>query len=329
MDHIGIDVHKKESQLCILGAGRRAERAARPHHPRTVRRRPGRPAAGPHPPRGLDRERVGGALSGRARATRSSSPTRTSRPCTPPARRKIKTDRRGERARAEAPAGGVPPGASAIRRPRYVRGRLTVRDALVRTRTGYISVIRALLRQHGWRCRPAVPRGSAALSSPSAPAGPSAFGARPPACGDAPDQSATGGLGRADRGRRAGGRTVPRLQTVLSVGPVTAAAFVATRDDAGRFAHPSGRGLPGPGAPRVELGRGPAARADHQDGPSARAIAAGPGRGLLRRGRHPIRPPSASWAERLAARRGRFIAVVALARRLVGILYARLRDGTR
>src|SRR5262249_57690029 len=35
--------------------------------------------------------------------------------------------------------------------------RLTVRDALVRTRTRYISLIRALLRQHGWR----VPSGSA------------------------------------------------------------------------------------------------------------------------------------------------------------------------
>src|SRR5262249_56886822 len=40
---------------------------------------------------------------------------------------------------------------------RHVRARLTVRDALVRTRTRYISVIRALLRQHGWR----VPSGSA------------------------------------------------------------------------------------------------------------------------------------------------------------------------
>jgi hypothetical protein len=38
-----------------------------------------------------------------------------------------------------------------------VGGRLLVRDALVRTRTRYISVIRALLRQHGYR----VPSGSA------------------------------------------------------------------------------------------------------------------------------------------------------------------------
>jgi transposase len=34
---------------------------------------------------------------------------------------------------------------------RHVRGRLAVRDALVRTRTGYIALTRALLRRHGWR----------------------------------------------------------------------------------------------------------------------------------------------------------------------------------
>ena len=34
------------------------------------------------------------------------------------------------------------------------------------------------------------------------------------------------------------------------------------------------------------------------------------------------------WAARIAARRGRGIAVVALARRLAGMLFALLRDGT-
>jgi len=73
--------------------------------------------------------------------------------------RKVKTDRRGARALAEASLLG------AYRRParrlpdpqRHVGGRLLVRDALVRTRTRYISVIRAVLRQHGYR----VPSGSA------------------------------------------------------------------------------------------------------------------------------------------------------------------------
>jgi hypothetical protein len=44
------------------------------------------------------------------------------------------------------------------------------------------------------------------------------------------------------------------------------------------------------------------------------------------------RPPEAealwTWALRIAARRGKHVAVVALARRLAGILYALLRDGT-
>jgi hypothetical protein len=44
------------------------------------------------------------------------------------------------------------------------------------------------------------------------------------------------------------------------------------------------------------------------------------------------RPPAAealeTWARRIAARRGKHVAVVALARRLAGILYALLRDGS-
>ena len=35
-----------------------------------------------------------------------------------------------------------------------------------------------------------------------------------------------------------------------------------------------------------------------------------------------------TWALRIATRRGKQVAVVALARRLAGILYALLRDGT-
>jgi len=38
--------------------------------------------------------------------------------------------------------------------------------------------------------------------------------------------------------------------------------------------------------------------------------------------------PLKAWAERLAARRGRRVAVVALARKLAGILYAMMRDAT-
>jgi transposase len=72
--------------------------------------------------------------------------------------RKVKTDRRDARALAEAWLLGVyrPAHRLSDTQP-HVRGRLAVRDALVRTRTRYISLIRALLRRHGWR----VPMGSA------------------------------------------------------------------------------------------------------------------------------------------------------------------------
>jgi transposase len=122
---------------------------------------------------------------------------------------------------------------------------------------------------------------------------------------------------------------VKRLQSVPSIGPVTAAAYVAALDDAGRF----------PRAPQVEayLGlvprewssgegqrRGRITKAGHRRvrwlGAGGRVDAA---RAAPRHRGAPCLGPA------IAARRGRFIAVVALARRLAGILYAMLRDRTR
>ena len=61
--------------------------------------------------------------------------------------RKVKTDRRNARALAEACLlGAYRPGHRLSHAQRHVRGRLTVRDALVRTRTRYLSLVRALLR---------------------------------------------------------------------------------------------------------------------------------------------------------------------------------------
>jgi len=49
---------------------------------------------------------------------------------------------------------------------------------------------------------------------------------------------------------------------------------------------------------------------------------------LLVRAKSVKAQPLQAWAQRIAARRGRRVAVVALARRLAGILYAMMRDGT-
>ena len=82
--------------------------------------------------------------------------------------RKVKTNRRDARALAEACVLGAYRRAHRLSdAQRHVRGRLGVRDALVRTRTRYIALIRtrtryialirSRLRQEGWR----VPTGTA------------------------------------------------------------------------------------------------------------------------------------------------------------------------
>jgi len=122
---------------------------------------------------------------------------------------------------------------------------------------------------------------------------------------------------------------VPRLRSVPSVGPVTAAAFLAAIDDVGRFPHAhqleAYLGLvPRESSSGDTQRRGPITKAGHS---RVRWLLVQAALSILRR-----RPPAAealwTWALRIAARRGKHVAVVALARRLAGILYALLRDDT-
>ena len=200
---------------------------------------------------------------------------------------------------------------------------------MVRTRTGYIVLTRALLRRHSWR----VPTGSAdtfsrrvmALSLP----GPLRSEVapllavkhtvnQPLAYTDGVIEAVTSSDAR-----------VQRLRTAPSGGPVTAAAFVATIDDAGRFhrAHEveATLGL----VPReLHSGENQGRARDHESRESPHALVARPGGRV-----DPAPAPSpdarpARWATGIDAPRGKTIAVVALARRLAGLLYAMLRNGT-
>ena len=65
MEHIGIDVHQVESQICILteSSGETIERRIR-HAAGAVRRSARRETASEDSHRGIDRERVGGAMPG-------------------------------------------------------------------------------------------------------------------------------------------------------------------------------------------------------------------------------------------------------------------------
>ncbi len=122
--------------------------------------------------------------------------------------------------------------------------------------------------------------------------------------------------------------TVGRLCSAPSVGPVTAAAFASTIDEPDRFR----------GAHQVEayLGLVPSEMSSGEKQRKGRITKAGNGRlrsllvqaalSILRL-RSPRTEVLRDWAERIAARRGKKIAVVALARRMGGILYAMMRDG--
>jgi len=327
MDHIGIDVHKRESQICILAeGGELIEQRIRSEPERFAAGLGQRPRARILIEASTDSEWVARGLEGLGHEVIVADPNFA--PMYATRTRKIKTDRRDARALADANLlGAYRPAHRLSDVQRQVRGRLGVREALVRTRTRYISLLRALLRQHGYR----VPSGSA-----------EGFVARVaalPLPGElrsliAPLLAVMLPLNRqlaysdgVIERLAAHDPRLPRLRTVPSIGPVTAAAFVATLDDVQRFRH----------AHQVEAYLGLVPR-EFSSGDTQRRgpiTKAGPGRArwlliqaavsLLRR-----HPPEAealcTWALRIAARRGKHVAVVALARRLAGILYALLRD---
>lgn len=118
-----------------------------------------------------------------------------------------------------------------------------------------------------------------------------------------------------------------RLMSVPGVGPVTSMRFVAAIDDNGRF--------PNAHAVQAYLGLTPGENSSSERKQRTGITKAGPAplrRALvqaawnLRR----FRPndPISLWAQEIEKRRGKFIATVAVARKLAGVLYALWRDGS-
>lgn len=120
-----------------------------------------------------------------------------------------------------------------------------------------------------------------------------------------------------------------RLMTVPGVGPVTAVKFVATIDTPARF--PNAHAV----ASYVGVVPGERSSSDRKRRTSITKAGAAPLRAslvqaawVIWRCRSRGLNPMARWAEGIAERRGRFVAIVALARKLAGVLYALWRDGT-
>jgi transposase len=119
-----------------------------------------------------------------------------------------------------------------------------------------------------------------------------------------------------------------RLMSVPGVGPVTSMRFVSAIDDISRFSSAH--------AVQAFLGLTPAEHSSSERKQRTGITKAGPAsvrRALvqaswnLRRARP--HDPISQWGLQIELRRGKFIATVAVARKLAGILFAMWRDGTR
>jgi transposase len=329
VDHIGIDVHKRESQICILTEGGEfIEQRIRTEKSRL------RAVLGPRPrarvliEASTESEWVARCLEDLGHEVVVADPNFA--PMYGARNRKVKTDRRDARALMEACRVGAYRRAHRVSdRQRQVRGQLAVREALVRTRTRYIAVIGALLRQQGIRVRGGgAERFVMRLQELTIPI--SLQEAIVPLVG------VLGPLNRqierasaAIVGVAESDPVVQQLCTVPGIGAVTAATFVATVDGVERFA----------GAHQVEayLGLVPREFSSGERQCKGRITKAGNSRARwllveaawsILRYKKPETAALRTWAERIACRRGKRRAAVALARRLAGILYAMMRDQT-
>lgn len=330
MEYIGIDVHKRESQLCMLReSGERVECRIRTDRERFAQVLGGRAAARIVIEASTESEWVARCLEALGHEVIVADPNFA--PMYATRSRRVKTDVRDARALAEACQLG------AYRRAhrtsdaqRTVRAPLVVREALVRTRTRYIAVVRALLRSEGVRV-PGIGSARTFTTRVAALAVPPALAPHLAPLVTLLDQL-TAAIATADRGfaqHAAAEPIVQRLTTVPSVGPITAAAFRAAIDDVTRFrdAHQVA----------AYFGVVPRERSSGDGHYRGRITKSGNGRvrwllieaaWRVRRSTTPDATALRTWAARIAARRGHRIAAVALARRLAGILFAVWRDDT-
>jgi transposase len=242
--------------------------------------------------------------------------------------RRIKTDRRDVAALAEANRRGwYRPAHRSSPAQRATKQILRSRRFLVQTRSGAVSLLRSLLRQSGYRLGTGscdtVPARVARLSLPAELAETLAPLCRQMAALTTEIHAMDARL----QTRTASDAIVARLRSVPGIGLIVATTFRAFVDRHERFGHA--------GQVSAAIGLVPREDSSAERRHRGHITKAGPRelRSLLIQAawvcwRHGGSGSLRAWVDRLAARRGRRIAVVALARRLSRILFALWRDGT-
>jgi transposase len=327
MTTIGLDLHKRESQLCIVhDDGRIEERRIATARDRFTAALSGIRGARILLESSTESEWVARHLETLGHEAIVADPNFA--PMYATRSRRTKSDKRDARTLMEACRLGAYRRAHRVSDARrHVRAELAVRDALVRTRTRYLSLAKSLVRRDGLR----VPGSTAEYAAQRIAAlelGTTLHAELDPLftiltpineqirIADA----RIGALAQADA-------AVRLLMSVPGIGPVTAAALVSTVDDVTRFdsAHQF----------EAFLGLVPSERSSGEKRRLGSITKAGNMRvryllveaaWRLLRSRKTETAVLREWAEGIAERRGRRIAVVALARRLAGVLYAVWRD---
>lgn len=236
----------------------------------------------------------------------------------------IKTNRRDARALLDACRSGVYRAVHRRRRSqRFLRQQILLRQALVRSRSRLVGGVRSLLRQEGLRIASGsvqsfvrrvrdreLPRRLRLLLTPVL--------MELESLNERIEQMEEHLFRRADRQRR-----IRRLCSVPGVGPISALAYAALIDDPQRFTSAE--------SVRCYLGLVPRedSSADYQHRGSITKAGNSQMRWLLvqdawgiLRSRSSQAQPLQQWARAIAARRGSGKAVVALARKLAGVLWA-------
>jgi transposase len=329
VDHVGIDVHKRESQICIeTECGEVIEKRIRTDRERFEAVFGSRPRAKILLEAMTESEWVARCLEELGHEVVVADPNYAAMYAT--RSRRVKTDRRDAVTLADACRLGAYRAAHrASDRQRHVRAELAVRDTLVRTRVKCVALVGALLRRHGVHVpsgnvdgfvkrveRQAMPEAQRLEITPLL----TLIRTTHAEIESADERIAT--IAVEDP-------VIGRLRTVPGVGPVTATAFVATLDTWERFE--------GPHQVEAYLGLAPSEKSSGERQHKGRITKAGNSRArwllveaawAILRSRRDDTEPLRRWAQRVALRRGTKVGIVALARKLAGILYAMWRDGS-
>jgi transposase len=329
VEHIGIDVHKSESQICRLTElGEVIEKRIATRADRFADVLGSLPRARILIEASTESEWVARALEGFGHEVIVADPNFA--PMYASRSRRVKTDRRDAQALMDAcRMGAYRASHRTTERQRRVRTLLAVRDNLVRARVRQVQLIRALLRREGLRVR------SGQITSFDKRVGELDV---PQWLLDiiAPVRTVMASLNREMLAVEQSivdivqeDPVVQRLCTAPGIGPVTAVAFVSTLDLVQRFN----------GAHKVQayIGLVPSEFSSGERQHRGAITKTGNTRLrwlLVEAAWSVMRSQKASteelrrWTLAIAARRGQRIAIVALGRKLAGILFAMWRDET-